>query len=107
MAKKVLSPEQIEQLVKLYNNGYGASPANLSKTFGVHPTTIRRYLRQAGEVLREPSVQSSLAYKDKLLMRNILLNCKVSHPDKVIKELEKEFTFSRKEKDEDYTVFNL
>ena len=53
MAKKVLSPEQIEQLVKLYNNGYGASPANLSKTFGVQPTTIRRYLRKAGEVLRE------------------------------------------------------
>lgn len=108
MAKKSLSNEQIDEIIKKYDKGFGASPANLSKEYGVHATTIRRYLRESGESIRQESHRVLLSDRDKVIMRKILAELRVKNPDKVINELDKHFEFKeRKIEDEDFITIHL
>lgn len=106
LAKK-LSNNQIKALIKEYDNGFGATPSDLSAKYNVHPSTIRRYLREAGETLRKSSHKVLISDSDKFLLRKILVNNKVKNPDKLISELDSKFIFSRREDKEEFITFNL
>lgn len=103
-----LSDSQIEQLIKEYDGGFGATPSDLSAKYNVHPSTIRRYLRQAGKKLRKSSHRVLLKESDKFLLRKILVNNRVKNPDKLISELDANFVFSkREEKESEFITLNF
>lgn len=108
MAKKTLSEEQINQLIKEYDEGFGETPANLSKKWGVHQTTIRRYLRERGLLERRQAHRVLLGDKEKVLLRKILLDYRVSNPDKLIMELDRHFELKKRElEDEDFIIIQV
>lgn len=108
MANKKLTEEQIEELIKEYDEGFGESPANLSKKWGVHPTTVRRYLRENGKSSPRQSHRVLLGEREKVLMRKILVNFRVNNLDKLISELDKYFEFTEREReDEDFIIIEV
>lgn len=109
LAVKKLSKKQIEELLKEYDEGFGLPPTDLSKKWGVHPTTIRRYIRENKST---PSVCSHFVRtktSDKVLLRKILVENRVKNVDKLISELDKHFTIQRREieEDEDFPIIEV
>lgn len=107
MARKSLNEQEIQEVIKKYDKGFGTSPANLSKEYGVHPTTIRRYLRQSGESSSEESHRVLLSERDKTLMRKVLVELRVKNPDKVISELDRRFEFKERQVEDEFITIHI
>lgn len=99
MAKKVL---EMENLISDYDRGL--SVAILSDKYNVHPSTIRRYLRDAGRKLFRPEKSGTKTPQDvRIRLEIILENYNIECKNELIKELNSNFYMEVK-KDED-TIF--
>lgn len=95
MARRKLDEEQVRNILTEYDFGY--SPSSLAEKYGVHYTTIRRYLRESGRETGRIAHHVLLSPKEKLLMRKIMSGFGIPNPDFLISELDKHFTFQIRE----------
>ena len=104
MANKKVNRSSIEEILVRYDNG--ETPADLATSFGVHPTTVRRYLRQSGRELSRITHTTEIDNEVKLELRKILSKFKIDNIDIVISELDKYFNIEKKE-DKIDEAFNI
>lgn len=104
MAKKKLSNKIVKELLERYDNG--ETPADLAISYGVHATTIRRYLRKNGRKLSRISHPIEISYPIKLELRKILIKYNVDNIEDIISELDKKFIIELKKEDKD-DAFNI
>lgn len=104
LAKKKLSNKIVKELLERYDNG--ETPADLAISYGVHATTIRRYLRKNGRKLLKISHPTEISYPVKLELRKILIKYNVNNIEDIISELDKKFIIELKKEDKD-DAFNI
>lgn len=98
--KKIKDKNTIDLIVNDYNSG--EAPANLARKYGVHPTTIRRYLRDTlkrdlGKISHTTIIKADV----KNDLRRVLSSHKVSNIDALISELDKHFIIEKRVDSED------
>jgi transposase-like protein len=105
--KPKLNDDFLKEIVKEYDSG--VTPADLAKKWGVHPTTIRRWLRSSGRELSRLSHSMELDREVKMQLRNILSKFNVKKADILISELDKHFLIEprQEEHDSDFPIINL
>lgn len=98
MAYKQIDEYTIDLIVNEYNSG--EAPANLAKKYGVHPTTIRRYLRKSlKRDLGRLSHTTIIADDTKNELRRVLSSFQVKNVDILISELDKHFIIEKRNDD--------
>ena len=87
----------------------GETPTNLAIKYGVHPTTIRRYLRDNNRKLGRVSHTIAMDTKVKVELRKVLSQLNINDIDIVISELDKNFLIEQRTDtyDEDFKVIHL
>lgn len=109
MAHKQFNSEVIDIIIDEYDKG--ETPANLALKYGVHPTTIRRYLREHNRRLGRLSHTTIIETDVKVELRKVLTQFNVKNLDIVISELDKHFYIERREingsEDDDFKVIHL
>ena len=105
MATKLKLDKDI--VLKEYDNG--ESPANLALKWGVHPTTIRRWVRESGRANNKLSHSNQLSMEVKVQLRKILVNTNKDNIDTIISELDKNFLIELRDKeiDKDFPIIIL
>ena len=104
LAKKKLNNKIVKELLERYDNG--ETPADLAISYGVHATTIRRYLRKNGRKLLRISHPTEISYPVKWELRKILIKYNVNNIEDIISELDKKFIIELKKEDKD-DAFNI
>jgi uncharacterized protein YjcR len=96
-----------EEILKQYDKG--ETPVNLATKWGVHPTTIRRWIRSSGRSKAKFSHTTNLDKESKVQLRNILLKYNVKDLDSVISELDTHFIIETRktEEDKDFPIIIL
>jgi transposase len=102
LADRKLNIDDVAKLVADFNGG--ETQANLSKKWGVHPSTIRRYIRQVQPTKVKPAHRVLISRKDKVTLRRILLDFSIPNPDKLISEIDRHFKLSAREEDEQIVI---
>lgn len=102
-----LNKDSKELVLKEYDKG--VSPANLAEKWGVHPTTIRRWIRESGRNTNRFSHTTELDKDVKVQLRNVLSKFDINNLDLVISELDKNFLIEPRQdlEDEDFPVIIL
>lgn len=99
LAKRKVNNETLKEILDRFDNG--ETPADLASSYGVHPTTIRRYLRLNGRKLSRVSHTSEIDLEVKQELRKVLSKFNIDNVDILISELDKRFIIDKREKDED------
>lgn len=99
MADKKFNSETINEIIIKYDSG--ENPADLAMTYGVHPTTIRRYLRQQGRKLSRISHQTDIEPAVKQELRRVLAQFNVDNIDILISEIDKHFIVESRQGEND------
>lgn len=99
LAGRKINTKAIEDILNRYDNG--ESPANLANSYGVHPTTIRRYLRSNNRTLLRESHITEIEPNVKFELRRILSKFNVKNTDILISELDKHFLIDLRPKEDD------
>jgi chemotaxis receptor (MCP) glutamine deamidase CheD len=107
LAFKQLNNEVIHILLDEYDRG--ESPASLAIKYGVHPTTIRRYLRNNNRKLGRVTHATLIDTDVKVEMRKVLSKFNIKNLDIVISELDKNFLIEKRmnTEDDDFKIINL
>lgn len=107
MAERKLKNNSIEELLIEFDNG--KTPANLAVKYGVHPSTLRRYLRVNGRKLGKIAHSSNLDSETKIELKRILVKYNVKNLDSLISELDESFNLEIKEstEDADFPIIDL
>ena len=106
MALKKLDDTQLDTILTQFNNG--ESPSNLAEKYGVHPTTVRRYLRERGRDPLRMSHQILIDTQTKLQLRKLIQGFTHVSPDLLISELDKHFLIKlRDSEDKDFPIINV
>lgn len=93
----------IQSVVEEYK--LGASPTSLAEKWGVHPTTILRWVKKELNVKPKIANPSNMDRVTKLELRKLLENLNIQDVEQVISELDSNFNIKQKEtKDEDFEV---
>ena len=99
LAKRKVNNDTIEEILKRFDSG--ETPADLATSYGVHPTTIRRYLRQNGRQLSRVSHTTEIDPDIKLELRRVLSKFNVDNIDILISEIDKHFIIEKRQGEED------
>lgn len=99
LANKKVNNDTIEEILKRFDSG--ETPADLATSYGVHPSTIRRYLRQNGRQLSRVSHTTEIDPETKLELRRVLSKFNVDNVDILISEIDKHFIIEKRQEEED------
>lgn len=99
LANKKVNSDTIQEILKRFDGG--ETPADLATVYGVHPTTIRRYLRQNGRQLSRVSHTTKIDTDIKLELRRVLSKFNVDNVDILISEIDKHFIIEKRQGEED------
>lgn len=99
MVSSRTNKETLEELLKRFD--CGESVVDLATSLGLHPTTIRRYLRKSGRKLARASHTNLLGNNVKLKLRKVLTEQGVGNIDILISELDKNFIIENRQEDEE------
>lgn len=101
------NPYIIEEVIREYESGN--SPTNLAEKWGVHPTTIRRWIKRAGKTRQVFSTPNNIDEEAKMTLRKILLKYNIENIDEIIMDITSEFYIEIKEdkQDEDFPLIIL
>lgn len=106
LAKKI-NKNRIEEILKKYDSG--ETPADLATEYGVHPTTIRRYLRNSGRNLSRVSHKTKIDPEIKNELRRVLKDHDIKNIDILISDLDKHFILEKRqgERDSAFEIIHL
>ncbi len=99
LANKKVNNDTIEEILKRFDSG--ETPADLATSYGVHPSTIRRYLRQNGRQLSRISHTTEIDQDIKMELRRVLSKFNVDNVDILISEIDKHFIIEKRQREED------
>ena len=107
LANKKVNSDTIEEILKRFDSG--ETPADLATSYGVHPSTIRRYLRQNGRQLSRVSHTTEIDQDIKIELRRVLSKFNVDNVDILISEIDKHFIIEKRqwEKDDAFEIIHL
>ena len=107
LAKRKVNSDTIEEILKRFDSG--ETPADLATLYGVHPTTIRRYLRQNGRQLSRVSHTTEIDQDIKIELRRVLSKFNVDNVDILISEIDNHFIIEKRqgEKDDAFEIIHL
>ena len=93
----------IQSVVEEYK--LGATPSCLAEKWGVHPTTILRWVKKELDLKPKISNPSNMDKVSRLELRKLLVNLNLDNVDLIIRELDSNFDIKLKQsKDEDFEV---
>lgn len=93
----------IQSVVEEYK--LGATPSSLAEKWGVHPTTILRWIKKELDIKPKISNPSNMDKVSRLELRKLLVNLNLDNVDLIIRELDSNFDIKLKQtKDEDFEV---
>lgn len=99
LAKRKVNNDTIEEILRRFDSG--ETPADLATLYGVHPSTIRRYLRQNGRQLSRVSHTTEIDQDIKIELRRVLSKFNVDNVDILISEIDKHFIIEKRQEEED------
>lgn len=107
MANRKVNTETIKEILDRYDSG--ETPADLATSYGVHPTTIRRYLRNNGRELSRVTHTTEIDPDVKQELRRVLSKFNVNNTDILISEIDKHFIIEKRqgEKDDAFEIIHL
>ena len=104
MANKKLSDVSIKTMLLMFDNG--KSPADLAKIFKVSASTISRYLKEFGRVVKlRESHRVLIDDTIKTKLRRLLSGYGISCPDILISDLDKHFIIEIREEEETEVIY--
>jgi hypothetical protein len=99
LANRKVNTETIKEILDRYDSG--ETPADLATSYGVHPTTIRRYLRDNGRELSRVTHTTEIDPDVKHELRRVLSKFNVDNIDILISEIDKHFIIEKRQGEED------
>lgn len=107
LANRKVNTETIKEILDRYDSG--ETPADLATSYGVHPTTIRRYLRNNGRELSRVTHTTEIDPDVKQELRRVLSKFNVNNTDILISEIDKHFIIEKRqgEKDDAFEIIHL
>lgn len=108
MANKKFSEDELSMIVKQYNDGMSLD--DIASKQGVHPSTIRRYLKEGGVELGRMAHSTHLGKREKMELKRILSKFNGNNIDFIVSDIDKRFDISFRpdnEQDSDFEIVIL
>lgn len=99
LANKKVNNNTIQEILNRFDSG--ETPADLATSYGVHPTTIRRYLRNNGRELSRVSHSTEIELEVKVSLKRLLAKFNVTDIDAIINEIDRQFIIEMRQGEDD------
>jgi transposase-like protein len=106
LAKKKLDKREAK-ILKEYDSG-NVTPADLAEKYGVHSTTMRRFLREHGRKLGRIAHSELLSSQVKTKLKRVLVDHNIKNVDALVSALDENFIIELREQvDSSFEIIQL